>query len=78
MLARELSALRGNQSTIPTLKNRKRRPRRKRGPPENSEAAPPAEFSRFRVHHRDLLIARVKIASYNHHRSAPFPRALVV
>jgi len=30
------------------------------------------------VQHGDLLIARVKIASYNSHRSAPFLRALVV
>jgi hypothetical protein len=30
------------------------------------------------IHHRNLLIARVKITSYNEHRSAPFFRALVV
>jgi hypothetical protein len=30
------------------------------------------------IHHRNLLIARVKITAYNHHRSAPFFRALVV
>jgi len=30
------------------------------------------------IQHRDRLVARVKITSYNHHRSAPFFRALVV
>jgi hypothetical protein len=36
------------------------------------------QFSRGIVHHGNLLIARVKITSYNEHRSAPFFRALVV
>jgi hypothetical protein len=36
------------------------------------------EFTRRLVHHRNLLVARVKITSYNHHCSAPFFRALVV
>ena len=35
------------------------------------------QFAGRRVHHRDLLLARVKITSYNLHRSAPFLRALV-
>jgi hypothetical protein len=30
------------------------------------------------AHHRNLLVARMKITSYNHHCSAPFFRALVV
>jgi hypothetical protein len=30
------------------------------------------------IQHRDLLVARVKITSCNHHRSAPFFRALVL
>ena len=36
------------------------------------------QLPRFRVDHRDLPIARAKIASYYHHRLAPFLRALVV
>jgi hypothetical protein len=36
------------------------------------------QFSRGFVHHGNLLIARVKITSYNQHCSAPFFRALVV
>jgi hypothetical protein len=47
------------------------------------KGVPPAEFkggppARRVVHHRNLLVARVKITSYNHHCSAPFFRALVV
>src|SRR5690242_21676898 len=42
-------------------------------------APPPLDqFARLVVQHRNLLIARVKITSYNQHRSAPFLRALVV
>ena len=35
------------------------------------------ELACLRIHHRYLLVARVQIATYNHHRSAPFLRALV-
>src|ERR1039457_2265518 len=35
------------------------------------------QLSRFRVQHRNLLVACMQITSYNHHRSAPFLRALV-
>src|SRR6266851_4134971 len=34
-------------------------------------------LARLRVDHRYLLVARMQITSYNHHRSAPFLRALV-
>jgi hypothetical protein len=34
------------------------------------------EFARVGVQHRNLLVARMQITSYNHHRSAPFLRAL--
>jgi hypothetical protein len=36
------------------------------------------QLSGFRIQHRDVLLARVKITAYNHHRSAPSFRALVV
>jgi hypothetical protein len=35
------------------------------------------ELAGLRIYHRYLLLARVQIATYNHHRSAPFLRALV-
>src|SRR5712692_1976247 len=40
--------------------------------------SPLHHFPRDFVQSGDLLIARVKIATYNPHRSAPFLRALVV
>jgi hypothetical protein len=39
---------------------------------------PFCQLARGLVQHRDLLVTCVKITSYNHHRSAPFFRALVV
>lgn len=35
------------------------------------------QLSRLHIQHRNLLVARMKVTSYNYHRSAPFLRALV-
>jgi hypothetical protein len=34
-------------------------------------------LARLHIQHRDLLVACMQITPYNHHRSAPFLRALV-